>query len=527
MALRADFVPLAERLLSSILASSDAGVLLTDLDHVALACNRRMGEIFGIEHEKVVRSGVLEVRRMVQHRILDHQEWAKNLEEVYRDPLRVQEDELQLNFPEQYVRRYTAPVFGEDGEPIARLWTFQDVSGIVRRRRLTELLESIALMHDQDPSTVCQRVVETVGEHFRSVCSLLLQEDAVMRFIAIGGPADSVRDLTTVPIHSTYCQFCIERNAPFVVQDGRASAETRDLLPVQVGLTRYVGVPIHDPLGKVIGSFCVLDDRSDELIHDQVVAFMGAVAMKLSAELDRMQQLNLLKRDLDVTSRSLEHAQQKLVESEKLAITGSLAATVAHDIRNILAAVSLVIETGSDRPIETLHTVKEQLDRFVLLANKLLSYARPRETSHVPADLTDLVQRTVTLLSAFAHQHGVEIRFAAPSEAIQVRCEPGQVELALVNLVLNAIQAMPYGGAITVSLALEHRQAKISIRDQGRGVPEQVRADLFKPFTSTRPDGFGLGLYSCRRIAEDHAGSVSLLHTSAHGSTFVLGFPAL
>lgn len=509
----------------STLAASDTGVLLTDLEHVALACNSRFGEMFGIDHEKVVRSSALEVREMVRHRIANGTQWANNLELVYEQPLHIQQDELRLTNPPQYVRRYTAPVFGKNGAPIARLWTFQDVTDSVQRREMAELLEKIALMHDQDPRAVCSQVAETIGEYFGSVCSLLLIDGDDLRFIALGGPADQVRDLATVPTHITYCQFCIDRNGPYVVQDGRASETTRDLLPVQVGLTRYVGVPVHDPVGNVIGSFCIMDDRSYEVIHEEVVSFMGAVGIKLSAEIDRLHQLEVLQRDLDSTSKSLESAQRKLVESEKLAISGSLAATVAHDIRNILAAVSLVIENGQHTPGETLVTVKEQLDRFVLLANKLLSYSRPRDTSHVRLELSELIQRVASLLGVFGAQHRVEILYNVPSAPIVIRGEPGQLELALVNLMLNAVQAMPQGGSLTVSLTAGDSHAEIAVKDEGRGVSSSIRDRLFEPFSSTRSDGFGLGLYSCRRIAEDHGGSLSLLQTSSRGSTFVLSLP--
>jgi signal transduction histidine kinase len=268
-----------------------------------------------------------------------------------------------------------------------------------------------------------------------------------------------------------------------------------------------------------------MDARSDEPVEDSDLRFLRLVAMKLSSELERERQLGQLRSDLDATTQSLEATQRQLVQSEKLAVTGTLSASVAHDIRNILAAVALDLELGADDPAATLANVRSHLDRFSLLAQRLLSYARPRMTAHASVDLALLLDRVLSLLEGHARIHDVRATLEVRGQVPEVLGEPGQLELLFVNLILNAVQAMPQGGKVTVTLSAERARVTVSVKDTGTGVPPAVAERLFEPFSSTRPEGFGLGLFSCRRIAEDHGGSIALRTSSARGSTFTVTLP--
>lgn len=111
----------------------DCGVLLTDLKHVSLMCNRRFSEIFGVDCNKVVTSGVQELREKVIPFLQDPQGWLKNLEVIYADPYGEQRDEISVGSLHNRIERYTSPVFGIDGRPVARMWTFRKVDmGMVR-----------------------------------------------------------------------------------------------------------------------------------------------------------------------------------------------------------------------------------------------------------------------------------------------------------------------------------------------------------------------------------------------------------
>ncbi|MGE0002044.1 MAG: ATP-binding protein [Fimbriimonadaceae bacterium] len=508
-------------LLRSILGSTDYGVLVTDLDHVALACNRRFGELFGIDHKPVVESGVLAVRDMVGSRIPDLTAWSENLAKVYTETERVQEDLLSLRNPAATVRRFTGPVLGPDGTVIARIWTFLDVTAEHRRQLSSETLGAIALFHDLDPSKVYAHAVERVGEHYGSLCLLSVRDRDYLHFRAVGGP-NAIEGISGNNLADSYCQFCLEAKQPVVIQDSRDVKAASGLLPATVGFTRYMGVPLNDPQGGIIGTLCILDERSDEVLTEDDIQFMRLVAMKVSAELERERQLESLRHDLEATSASLEQTQRKLVESEKLAVTGTLAASVAHDIRNILSAVRLEIEMGSDDPRSALGSVRDQLDRFSVLSARLLSYARPRASLHANFDLQETIEEVASLLHGHAKIHDCEIKTRFAETPHIVVGEAGQIELVLVNLVLNAVQAMPGGGTVTIAAHARKTSVEVEVQDTGTGVPTEAMERLFEPFSSSRAEGCGLGLYSCRRIAEDHGGSIRVRSTPGHGTTFTL-----
>lgn len=524
VSVRRDVGDRADPILRSILGATDQGMLLTDLDHVALACNRRFGEIFGVDFGRVVESGVLEVREMVIDRIPDVVAWSKNLTEVYADPLRCQEDLLALVNPQAAVRRFTGPVLDEAGRPVARIWTFLDVSAEHARSRISEALQSIALFHDLDPAKVYAHAVRQVGDHYGSVCLLSVQEGDYLRFRAVGG-SDALDGYEGNNLADSYCQFCIDAREPVTIQDARENPAWAGLLPAQAGFTRYLGVPLTDPQGNTIGTLCILDGRSDEPLTEDDTRFLRLVAMKVSAELERKRQLEGLQHDLDATSASLVQTQRKLVESEKLAVTGTLAASVAHDIRNILSAVRLEIELGSPDPATALQSVRAQLDRFSVLSQRLLSYARPRVSVHAAFDLRETLERVASLLHGHARMHDVDLLLEASEDLPPVMGEADQIELVVINFVLNAVQAMPGGGTVTIRAKRLATSVEVDVVDDGVGIPPELMERLFEPFSSTRIEGCGLGLYSCRRIAEDHGGSVGVRTTPGKGTTFTLTIP--
>ncbi|HLO99133.1 MAG TPA: hypothetical protein VK171_11110, partial [Fimbriimonas sp.] len=140
--------------LPAVLGSVDHGILVTDLQHKSLVCNYRFGEIFGIDIAKVVSSDVTAVRQMVSRRLPNPQDWEKNLELVYGDAARIQQDELELINPHQHVRRYTSPVYNPKGEIVARLWTFLDTTQETRKARMRSELSEVASLFRANPSEV-------------------------------------------------------------------------------------------------------------------------------------------------------------------------------------------------------------------------------------------------------------------------------------------------------------------------------------------------------------------------------------
>ncbi|RXJ02858.1 two-component sensor histidine kinase [Anaerobacillus alkaliphilus] len=214
-----------------------------------------------------------------------------------------------------------------------------------------------------------------------------------------------------------------------------------------------------------------------------------------------------LKNELEREKRETE---QLLVNSDKLATVGQLAAGVAHEIRNPLSVISGYIQLLKEDHKELQHVdiIDKELTRMNLIISEFLDISKPNSMQLETKDLNLIVQQVVTLLNAEAHFKNVAIEIKQPNNAIDIECEENQIKQVLINLVKNGIEAMPNGGVVTIELLEEENEAKIRIFDEGTGIPEEQLATLGKPFYTTKESGTGLGLMVSLKIIENHRGKM-------------------
>ena len=382
-------------LLRALLRASDYGVLLSDSARTDRLCNRRFCEMFGLDSVDILNTEPSYVRTSLAPRLKDAAGFLETLDAVYADPRRVLEDEVEILLPRQrLLRRYTAPVVGDDGAIIGRLWTFVDIT----RARAME---------------------------------------------------DKIR-----------------------AQAAQLKEQSRQL----------------------------------------------ASALKsVTGRLDRAE-------------TTLSQTQQQLFETEKLSAVGLLAASVAHDIRNLLTPLTIEASLADqDDPAlraESLSAMRRQIDGLALLTHRLLALAKPDILDREPTDLSQLVSQILRLVRPQATLENVAVACTVSPRLPQVCADPVQIEQVLVNLILNAVQAMKAtsGGTLTLTLDRFQGGARVRVRDTGPGITAANKKRLFDPFFTTRPDGAGLGLFSCRRIAEAHGGAITV--RSRPGNTqFTLWLP--
>ncbi len=250
-------------------------------------------------------------------------------------------------------------------------------------------------------------------------------------------------------------------------------------------------------------------------------AHLDAIVDQLSLSLSTF----LLKQELEKTGEELKVTQSQLIQSEKLGAVGTLAASTAHDIKNILATVNMELESRSDDPVRALLAVKNQMDRFSVLAHRLLSYAKPRLVSMSSVDLDTVVHRVIALTEPLCHVSKVGVVCSNLSQLPAIQGDQHQIEHLLVNLVLNSVNAMATkGGNLLIKGSKTKDSVSLTVEDNGKGISELELKTLFQPFRSSRSEGFGLGLYSCKRIVEEHGGSISVQSVSGKGTTISLKF---
>ncbi len=232
----------------------------------------------------------------------------------------------------------------------------------------------------------------------------------------------------------------------------------------------------------------------------------------------------------DVTEeRSMTRALERV---DRLASLGRMAASVAHEIRNPLTGVSLLLDdlhdrlpSGEDRGLAA--RALQEVERLEGIIQELLAYARVDRIEERTFRAEEVLEQSLFLLQKQARNQGVRVIFRAEPGLPQVRGDPEKLKQALLNLYLNALQAMPDGGELRVLGRAAEGQVEVRVEDTGPGVPPEEAERIFEPFYTLRSGGTGLGLSIAHTIVADHGGQIVLEPKAGRGATFVIHLPAM
>lgn len=222
-----------------------------------------------------------------------------------------------------------------------------------------------------------------------------------------------------------------------------------------------------------------------------------------------------------------KHAEELMIRSEKLSVAGQLAAGIAHEIRNPLTAIKgfLQLMHGEiEKDNQYFEIIFSELNRIEMILSELLMLAKPQETVFEKANVKTILLEVVTLLETEAILRNIVIEKKFSDENQEVVCDKNQLKQVFINLIKNAIEAMPNGGTVTISTKSENFSIVIEIKDEGEGIPKELLERLGEPFLTTKEKGTGLGLMITYKIVENHKGTIDV-SSSEKGTVFTIKLP--
>ncbi|MBI1916135.1 MAG: hypothetical protein HYS12_15585 [Planctomycetes bacterium] len=273
-------------------------------------------------------------------------------------------------------------------------------------------------------------------------------------------------------------------------------------------------VPIHDAAGKL----------------NEVV---GPVEVDAGQSLEQLEMaLQKLADQVSAVVARLQESQREALRAEQMACVGQLAAGIAHELRNPLTAVKMLLEGNREEaaargmPLEDFDVIEQEVGRLERRLQQFLDFARPPRLERRPVELGNLVRQTLGLVCGRARQQNVQLEVTALCPPIVAEADAEQLRQVFVNLALNALDAMPRGGVLEFLLSPPaNGYAEVVVQDTGPGIAPALLPRLFEPFVSGKETGLGLGLVVSRRIVESHGGSLTAANQPQGGARFVLRLP--
>jgi signal transduction histidine kinase len=276
---------------------------------------------------------------------------------------------------------------------------------------------------------------------------------------------------------------------------------------------RRLRVQIRDTVGK-------LDADSAEIVLTGRGEFQG-----LHADLDHLGQR------IEAIVKDLRQREVEVLRAEQLAAVGQLAAGVAHEIRNPLTSIKLLTQSSledGEMTTEDLRVIDGEIRRMESSLQTFLDFARPTKLQRRSSDVVALARGVFELVRGRAEKQKVTLILQSEAETSELFVDPEQIRQVLVNLCLNALDAMPTGGTLRLTIRqIQRDEVELMVCDTGPGIAESVMGNLFQPFVSGKDTGLGLGLVLSRRILVDHGGRITAENQLEGGARFVIVLPVV
>ena len=445
------------------------------------------------------------------------------------------EEEIKgLDYSEHFMSSY--PLFDDFQKRQERIQ-----EELKRVRELSTLHEISKSMQTLDLDEILHLILDGVTKAIgfdRTRLYLINEEKKRLECkIAVGIEKERIEGIT-LPLdkkNSMLARSVIEKK-PFIIEDAANDPRVNKDLKELFDLKSFAVVPL---IGRdeVLGAITADNLFSDRVITPQklesLILFTNQAGLALE-NATMYEELKSFSHGLEGRVKSatedLRKTQDRLIQSEKLAALGKLSAGIAHEIRNPLTSIKVLIYSLAQKINDTetkekdVKIIQDEIERVNQIIKRFLDFARPKEPEFSATDINRVLEDTITLVIPKISEQDIDLeRNFSPIPDIQADKE--QMKQVFLNLFLNAVQAMPDGGKIGIKTEFKAQCIRIEIQDEGSGVPSQIKNKVFEPFFTAKEEGVGLGLSIVKRIIDEHGGLIKIDNAYPKGTVVTIELP--
>lgn len=357
--------------------------------------------------------------------------------------------------------------------------------------------------------------------------------------MAMGIEREKIKDIR-LPLdekNSMVARSVLEKKS-FNIENALTDSRVNKKLKELFGLKSFAVVPI---LGRdrVLGAITADNLFTDRIItpekFESLITFanQAGLALENAKMYDELKSFNTqLEEKIKIATRNLRKTQDKLIQSEKMAALGKLSAGIAHEIKNPLTSIKLLVHSlakeiqHNEIAKKDIEVIENEIERVNQIINRFFDFARPKEPEFSSVDINQVLEEIIALISGEVKEWNIMIKKEFLPLSF-VRADEGQIKQVFLNLFLNAMQVMPNGGNLKISSRQNENYVQIEIQDEGEGIAEDIKNKLFEPFFTTKEEGIGLGLSIVKRIIEDHKGWIRIDNAKTKGAIVTIAFPCI
>jgi two-component system sensor histidine kinase HydH len=404
-------------------------------------------------------------------------------------------------------------------------------------------IENSGLMDTLDIDEILRLVLEGVTKNIgfdRARLYLVNEKRNILECrMAVGIDEEKIRGIALPldPMGSILARSILEKQ-PYIIPDASQDPRVNPVLKEKFNLHSLLVIPLlakEKALGAIAADHVEPGKNINKETLESVMTFAQQAGLAIHnafmyQELKTFSQQ--MEEKIQKTTADLKKAEAQLIRSEKLAALGQLAAGIAHEIRNPLTSINILIHslmeslTSENSNREDLKVIEEEIHRINEIVDQFLRFAKPALPLLERSDAISILEETLQLLRPQIDKQLIVVREEFQSLPI-ILMDREQIKQAILNLLLNSIQAMPGGGHLTLrgQNSEDGQWIRISIQDSGIGITPEDMDKLFDPFFSTKEGGMGLGLSIAHRIMDQHHGRIEVESTPGEGTLFTIWLP--